>query len=436
MYDVPRPDAIERACLVGFELPGSLVDGVNVSLNELRALTLTSGAEPAVELICRHAALHPAYCIGSGKADELAALCHANDVSLVIFDHDLAPVQARNLERVTDAKILDRTGLILQIFAQRARSREGKLQIELAQLQYLLPRLTRMWGHLSRQYGGLGTRGPGEMQLEVDRRRVQTRIQRLHSLIADVRKQRATQRKRRRLSDTPVIALVGYTNAGKSTLLRTLTHADVLIEDKLFATLDPTSRLYRTPAGEKFVFTDTVGFIRNLPHGLVEAFKATLEEVHEADALIHVADASIPDLAEQIAAVHVVLRELDADAKPQLLTLNKTDKLSHRRKKELQTAYPNAAFISAEYGYGFADMFTRLRPVLPIHRLRTKLRLPPHRSLLLSKLYKLGKVLSALYLEDGIVVEAYVPDSLVEETKRFRVKANGQPAGNGEGQAD
>ena len=426
MHDVPRPDAVEQACLVGFDLPGHVVDGANVRLEELRALTRTSGAEPAVELVCTRAAIHPATFIGKGKAEELAALCHSNDINLVIFDHDLAPAQARSLERITDAKILDRTGLILQIFAQRAHSREGQLQVELAQLQYLLPRLTRMWTHLSRQYGGLGTRGPGEMQLEVDRRRVQVRIQRLLALLETVRKQRATQRKRRKQSDTPVISIVGYTNAGKSTLLHALTGADILIEDKLFATLDPTSRQYRLPGGETFVFTDTVGFIRDLPHSLVEAFSATLEEVHEADALLHIADAAAPDLAEQIDAVHKVLRELDADAKPQLLALNKVDTLSHRRRKELHAAYPDAAFISAQYHYGFTDMFARLQAILPVHWRRARLRLPPHRSDLLSKLYKHGRVFHTDYLDDAILVDAYVPELLVEETKRFRVKPAAQ----------
>jgi GTP-binding protein HflX len=422
MYEIEPPEAVEHACLVGFEDLTPSHNGRNISVDELRALVMTAGVIPVAELVCKGRGLNPATCIGRGKAHELATLCKVHDVHLVAVDRELSPAQARNLERITDAKIVDRTGVILEIFAQRARSREGKLQVELAQLEYLLPRLTRMWTHLSRQYGGMGTRGPGETQLEVDRRTVQQRIRRLHTLLEDVRRQRATQRKQRQQSLTPVIAIAGYTNAGKSTLLRTLTKADVLIEDKLFATLDPTTRLHRTRSGERFLFVDTVGFIRNLPHRLVESFKATLEEVHEADAILHIADASAPDLDEQIESVHAVLRELDADTRPQMLALNKIDKLSHRARKEREAQYPDAALISAQYGYGFSDLFDKLRATLPPTSRQTRLRLPPHKSELLSRLYEQGHVLSADYREDAIMVEALVPEAMVAETQRYRVK--------------
>ena len=424
MYEVEPVDSVERACLVGFEDTTPVHNGRNVSLEELRALVTTAGAIPVAELVCKPEPLNPASCIGRGKAHELATLCKTEDVHLVVIDGDLSPAQARNLERITDAKIVDRTGVILEIFAQRARSREGKLQVELAQLEYLLPRLTRMWTHLSRQYGGMGTRGPGETQLEVDRRTVQRRIRRLHDLLEQVRKQRATQRKQRQQSLTPVIAIVGYTNAGKSTLLHTLTQAEVLIEDKLFATLDPTTRLYRMSSGERYLLVDTVGFIRNLPHRLVEAFKATLEEVHEADVILHIADAAVADLDEQIESVHRVLKELDADDKPQLLALNKIDRLSHRARKLREANHPGAALISAQYGYGFADLFTKLKAVVPVQRSLTRLRLPPHKSELLSRIYEQGYVLSADYREDAILVEALVPESLKAETRRYRVKSD------------
>lgn len=422
MYEVPRADAPERGCLVGFATPDNMVGSRNVSLEELRALAATARVEVVAELICTRTSINPAYFIGTGKAHELAALCHQHDLHLVIFDHDLSPVQTRNLEELTGAKIIDRTSLILHIFAQRARTREGKLQVELAQLQYLLPRLTRMWTHLSRQYGGVGTRGPGEQQLEVDRRRVQTRIRNVRQQLALVQRQRAEQRKRRQHADLPVVALVGYTNAGKSTLLHALTRADVLIEDKLFATLDPTARLYRLPSGERFIFVDTVGFIRNLPHGLVEAFKATLEEVCHADVLLHVADASVPDLPAQLQAVHHVLRELDTDDKPQLLVLNKIDLLSHRARKELQQRYPDAVCISAQYRYGLTDMFARLRALVPGPRQLVHLRLPPHKSLVLSRLYAHGKILNVVYQDDGVLVDAYVPDAMLDDVRRYRIK--------------
>jgi GTP-binding protein HflX len=412
----------EQACLVGFDIVANMVDGVNISLAELEALTTTAGVIPAVTVMSKRRGVNPKFFIGSGKVNEIKQACKDCGLHLVIFDHDLTPAQTRNLEQELNQKIVDRTGLILEIFAQHAMSREGKLQVELAQLEYLLPRLTRLWTHLSRQYGGLGTRGPGEKQLEVDRRRVQTRISRLHALLETVRKQRATQRKRRNSADVPVIAIVGYTNAGKSTLLQSLTKADVLIEDKLFATLDPTTRLYTLPNQEKFVFIDTVGFIRNLPHTLVEAFKATLEETQEADVLVHITDASASDLYAQIDAVHDVLQELNADSKPQLLVLNKTDTLSHRRKKELQAMYPHAAYISAKYKYGFSDMFEKLRPILPGIQRHTTLRLPPHKSALLSKLHKQAKVLSTEYLEDAILVEAVIPENLKHTFHRYRVK--------------
>src|SRR5207253_7229771 len=272
---------------------------------------------------------HAATFIGKGKADEFAATCRTLDVDTVIFDDELSPAQSRNLEKVFNCKVLDRTALILDIFAQRARTREGKLQIELAQLQHLLPRLTRFWGHLSRQKGGIGMRGgEGETQLETDRRRVQDRIARITRDLEVVRRQRSTQRNARQRNLWPLASIVGYTNAGKSTLLNTLTGTQVLAEDKLFATLDPTTRRLRLPTNQSVLLTDTVGFIRKLPHGLVEAFKATLEEVVRADLLLHVVDVSHEQAEEQIQAVDTVLREIGAEGKPTLMVFNKIDRLN------------------------------------------------------------------------------------------------------------
>ena len=422
MIEIPPLPATakEPACLVGFDLPANVVDGRNVSLEELKALADTADIEPAGMFVCKRFGADPATFIGSGKVAEITAFCHAREIHLVLFDHDLSPVQCRNLEEAFQGKVIDRTALILEIFARRARTREGQLQVECAQLEYLLPRLTNLWSHLSRQYGGAGTRGPGEKQLEVDRRRVQSRLRHLHDLLEEIRCQRATQRKRRQRSDIPVVAIVGYTNSGKSTLMHTLTKADVLVENKLFATLDPTTRTHHLPSGECYLFSDTVGFIRNLPHALVEAFKATLEEVHQADVLLHIADASAADVDSQLAAVHAVLGELDAAQKPQVLALNKVDLLSHQAKKAIQERFPDAALISAQYKYGFADLFARLRAATPLKRLRTRLRLPPHKSYLLSQLYAQGKVLSVDYQQEVIVVDAFVPEALQQETRRYR----------------
>ncbi len=293
------------------------------------------------------------YYIGKGKAELIKESFQDQQVTSVIFDNELSPAQGRNLENLFSRKVLDRTQLILDIFAQRARSREGRLQIELAQLQYLLPRLTRMWTHLSRQTGGIGIRGPGETQLEVDRRRVQERIARLERELEGVRKVRGVQREGRRRHQWPVGAVVGYTNAGKSTLLNLLTGADVVAENRLFATLDPTTRSFTLPNKQRMLLTDTVGFLRNLPHTLIESFKATLEEVNEADLLIHVVDISHPRIDEHITAVNEVLKELDAFGKQTLLVFNKVDAAPNiDLVNSYRERFPGSVAISARTGEG------------------------------------------------------------------------------------
>jgi GTP-binding protein HflX len=287
--------------------------------------------------------------IGTGKAAELALRCKEEKVDTVIFDDELTGAQARNLEKIFECKILDRTALILDIFAQRARTREGKLQVELAQLEHLLPRLTRYWGHLSRQSGGIGMRGgEGESQLEADRRKVQERIDKLREELATVVRQRATQRAGRKRNEWPLASIVGYTNAGKSTLLNKLTGSSVLAEDVLFATLDPTTRRLRLPTNQNVLLSDTVGFIRKLPHDLVESFKATLEEVVEADLLLHVVDISHPKADEQIAAVNAVLLELGVQEKPTLMVFNKIDRFQMNGEfTRYRERFPHAVAISA-----------------------------------------------------------------------------------------
>src|SRR5689334_24348464 len=339
-------------------------------MEELSELAITAGGNVIGDGLQKMAAPCATTFIGKGKANEFAQHCRREEVDTVIFDDELSPAQSRNLEKVFNCKVLDRTSLILDIFAQRARTREGKLQIELAQLQHLLPRLTRFWGHLSRQKGGIGMRGgEGETQLETDRRRVQDRIARIERELDVVRRQRSTQRNARQRNHWALASIVGYTNAGKSTLLNTLTGADVLAENKLFATLDPTTRRLRLPTNQNVLLTDTVGFIRKLPHGLVEAFKATLEEVVQADMLLHVVDTSHPQADEQIQSVNTVLTEIGAEGKPTLMVFNKTDRLNgnHSVLTRFRERYPHAVAISATTGEGvpelLAQLGSELRPI-------------------------------------------------------------------------
>ncbi|MEI7809121.1 MAG: GTPase HflX, partial [Verrucomicrobiota bacterium] len=309
-----------RVFLIGAELKSRAAADIRESLAELAELATTAGAAILGEAVQKMDSPAPATFIGKGKAEELGVFCKENEVDTVIFDDELTPAQTRNLEKIFGCKIMDRTALILEIFGQRARTREGKLQIEHAQLKYLLPRLTRYWSHLSRQRGSTGSiGGEGESQLESDRRKISERIDRIERDLDSVRRQRETQRAGRQRSNWPLASIVGYTNAGKSTLLNQLTGAAVLAEDKLFATLDPTTRRLRLPTNQNVLLTDTVGFIKKLPHGLVEAFKATLEEVVQADLLLHVVDISHPQAEEQIEAVNLVLAEIGAGAKPTLM---------------------------------------------------------------------------------------------------------------------
>src|SRR3982750_1185568 len=330
MIEIRPKNTPERALLIGLEKAGVSKWDLADSLDELRELASSAGAQVVDTVTQKLPKPTAPYYIGKGKAELIKESFQDQEVTSVIFDNELSPAQGRNLENLLARKVIDRTQLILDIFAQRARSREGRLQIELAQLQYLLPRLTRMWTHLSRQTGGIGTRGPGETQLEVDRRRVQKRIARLERELEGVRRVRSVQRQGRKRHQWPVAAVVGYTNAGTSTLLNLLTGAAVVAENKLFATLDPTTRSLTLPNRQRVLLTDTVGFLRKLPHTLIESFKATLEEVVEADLLIHVVDLSHPRLDEHMAAVDAVIKEIGAYGKQTLIIFNKIDMLPAR----------------------------------------------------------------------------------------------------------
>lgn len=413
MIEVSKSSQVERTVLVALETPETGRDKVEESLAELAELVKGAGGRVFDRVVQRLDGPTAPFYIGKGKAEELARMASMNHVQAVIFDDELTPAQARNLERVLARKVLDRTQLILDIFARRARTREGKLQIELAQLQYLLPRLTRMWTHLSRQSGGIGTRGPGETQLEVDRRRVQERVARLERELAEVRKHRSIQREGRRRNHWPVCALVGYTNAGKSTLLNRLTRADVYAADQLFATLDPTVRSFVLPNQQQVLLSDTVGFLQKLPHHLVESFRATLEEVQEADILIHVVDASSPHYPQQIEAVQDVLRQLGADGKQTLMVYNKIDRLerSGNVQREAESA-PHAVLISAVTGEGMDRLEEELQVMLREWRMEVKLRLPQVESALLAQIYRTGRVLAVTYEGDDTLVTAHVPPQL------------------------
>jgi GTP-binding protein HflX len=366
-HAIVNPPRAERAVLVGRRDIKS-ERGAD-SLEELERLTDTAGARVLGQLIQRRGRIHPATFIGKGKLDELKTQVEAGDADMVIFDDDLSPAQVRNLEKALACKVVDRSELILDIFARRARTREARLQVELAQLEYTLPRLTGLWKHLERQAGGIGTRGPGETQLETDRRIVRERIARLKKELQAVERERETQRRRRRRQFRA--AIVGYTNAGKSTLFNTLTRAQVLVEDRLFATLDATTRQMVSPARQVALVTDTVGFIRKLPHHLVASFHSTLVEAIEADLLLHVVDAADPQFRRQIAAVDEVLETILEVPRPTLLVFNKTDLIGDPTVIEgLRVEFPGSFSVSARTGEGIDSLRSHLWAQAGDHSLR------------------------------------------------------------------
>jgi GTP-binding protein HflX len=423
MIEIKPKKQAERALLIGLERDGVSKWDLRDSMEELRELASSAGAEVVDTVTQKLPKPTAPFYIGKGKAEAIKESVQSRGVTSVIFNDELSPAQGRNLENLLSRKVLDRTQLILDIFAQRARSREGRLQIELAQLQYLLPRLTRMWHHLSRQTGGIGTRGPGETQLEVDRRRVQDRIARLERELEGVRKVRNVQRQGRKRHQWPVAAVVGYTNAGKSTLLNLMTGADVLAVDKLFATLDPTTRSFTLPNKQRVLLTDTVGFLRNLPHTLIESFKATLEEVSEADLLIHVVDLSQPRVDEQMAAVDSVIKELNAFGKQTLIVFNKIDLLEN---PDLASTYcrrfPGSVAISAKMGQGIDQFVDALQSALSAWRLRSHFRIPLSESNLIAELHRVGHVLELRYDNEYAVITAHVPSHLEQKLTGFTAR--------------
>jgi GTP-binding protein HflX len=420
LYNAEEP--VESVLVVGVQRGRTPAWEVTDSLDELALLCGTAGAEVRSRIVCRLGRIHPATYIGAGKAEELAEIVKTQGLTTVVFDDDLGPAQGRNLEKIMGTKVIDRTQVILDIFAQRARSHEGRMQIELAQLEYLLPRLRRMWTHLERQKGGIGMHGPGEKQLELDRRRIVERIDRFKDDLNKVRGHRAEQRRGRRRHGWALVSLVGYTNAGKSTLLNQLTGAEVMADDLLFATLDPTTRQLRLTQNQQVLLTDTVGFIRKLPHGLVDAFKATLEEVVEADLLLHVVDVSHPLVEQQIQAVQQVLMELGAHEKPLVYVLNKTDLpeaagMSQVLKERLQPS----VVVSALKGTGMEGLRDLLADQLRHRNLRMKLRIPHAEGRLLASLRNAGTLFSVVYEDDHTVLDVAVPPRLAGACEPYRI---------------
>jgi GTP-binding protein HflX len=403
----------QRALLVGTGFGVRTADEAEASLDELARLADTAGAEPIAIELQRRDTPDPALYVGRGKAEELRALAEALDVDVVIFDDELTPAQQRNLEQLFGRDVVDRVALILDIFAQHAASQEGMVQVELAQLRYRLPRLRGRGVTLSQQGGGIGTRGPGETQLEVDRRRIQRRITKLERDLVGLGRTRETQRKARHRRALPTIALVGYTNAGKSTLLNRLTDASVLVEDRLFSTLDPATRRLRLPGGETVLLSDTVGFVRRLPHQLVESFRSTLEEVGRADLVAHLVDASDPDVEGRLAAVREVLGEIDAGALPEQIVFTKADALPDDVREDLARAYPEAVFVSARSGDGVPALLDRLADRLRALAQIVELHIPYERGDVLPALHREGDVLVTVHEDAGMRVRARLPDSVV-----------------------
>jgi GTPase len=408
------PRVREKAVLVG------VGHGIAESdLDELAALADSAGADPVGRVIQTRSDPDPATFVGKGKLEEIHRAVHSSGAEVVILDDELSPGQLRNLEDRLGTKVIDRTALILDIFALHARSREGKAQVELAQLNYLLPRL-RGWGEaMSRLGGGIGTRGPGETKLEVDRQHIRRRISKLRKDIKQLARTRDVKRSGRERSGVPQIAIAGYTNAGKSTLMRALTHADVLVANQLFATLDPTTRRIELPNGRAATVSDTVGFVGKLPHDLVEAFRSTLEEVARADLVLHVADASSPGVDQQVRAVRSVLGEIGAGGIPEVLALNKADLVGAGDLDAVLARFPDAVAISALSGEGTQPLLERIERDLPRPPVELRALIPYAREDLVARLHRDADVLETEHTDDGTIVHARVGDRDAAELEPF-----------------
>jgi len=405
---------LEKVVLVGVWTEGTLLDAEN-SLKELRALAETAGSQVMDGLIQRRDRPDPSTFIGSGKVVELRQAVVSSGADTVVCDGELSPAQLRSLESKVKVKVIDRTALILDIFAQHAKSREGKAQVELAQMTYLLPRL-RGWGDsLSRQAGGIGGRGPGETKIETDRRRINDKMAKIRKEIKEMKVARDTKRQERTRFNIPSVAIAGYTNAGKSSLMNRLTNAGVLVENALFATLDPTTRQTKTPDGRIYTLSDTVGFVRHLPHQLVEAFKSTLEEVAAADLIVHVIDGSHPDPMEQIRAVRKVIVEVGGGDIPEIIAINKADIAAPEVMMQILRAEPNSFAFSARTGFGIDTLLKAIETNLPRPRVEVRTTIPFNRGDLVSAIHDRGEIMSEEYSEHGTTIHAMVDGALAEK---------------------
>ncbi len=429
MFEItPRDKVVERALLVGAYVEAADRGDADDLLDELGELVRTLGLPIVGRQLVHMREPHARFLIGSGKAQEICDRLKEERCDVIVFDNELTPAQQRNWEKLSGVTVIDRAEIILDIFGMRARTREARIQVDLARMEYSMPRLTRAWGHLGKQGGGIGAKGEGESQLEQDRRKIRGQMDRLRGELEDVRRSRATQRKDRKRAPVPNAAIVGYTNVGKSSLLRRLTGADVLVENKLFATLDTTTRKIALPNRQPLLLTDTVGFIRKLPPQLVESFNATLEEAAFADFLIHVLDASHPRVLEFHNTTMRVLEDLGADTKKTLVVFNKIDRLEDPViRGTLRRHFPAAVFISVRTGDGFLELVERIAEFVSDGTSRVDLRLPLDRADLLARLHREGAVHHVDYEESGILVRATVANRLRPALEPFAVPENEAP---------
>lgn len=411
----------EKAIIVVVQTKNTNPQEISQEVDELSFLTYSAGVEVVGQVIQKREKIDPAYYIGRGKAKYIKQLKDELNANVIIFDDDLSPRQQANLEKEIETKVIDRTQLILDIFAQRAKTSEAKYQVELAQLSYLLPRLKGMGILLSRLGGGIGTRGPGETKLETDRRHIRDRISTLKKIIKDIKKHRDLHREKR-AQKFKLCCLVGYTNAGKSTLLNTLCGANVYAEDKLFATLSPTTRALQLPGGEKVLLTDTVGFIKKIPHHLIASFRATLEEATESDLLLNVIDASSPNISSQISVVYSILEELKIQDKLQISVLNKIDKVEDKIFiRHLSSSLPNCVLVSAKTGEGIDNLLNKIEEILFGKSVQIKCIIPKDKEKLLSFIYENSKVISSVYKDNQVIIVAKIGEKLLNSLKPYIV---------------
>ncbi len=423
MGTVIRDDRPERGILVGVEISqGKIIDGMSESersIEELEELAKTAGVEVIGKMLQKKQSFDPATYIGRGKLDELKEMCSSVEANLVIFDNELTGAQMRNIENKLEVKVVDRTMLILDIFAQRAQSSEGKLQVELAQLKYRLPRLIGLGTELSRLGGGIGTRGPGEAKLEMDRRHIRRRIKYLEDELKEVNKRRGIIRSGRRRNDLPIITLVGYTNAGKSSLMNCLCDSEVFVEDKLFATLDPTTRKMVLDEEQTILLVDTVGFVRKLPHELIKAFKSTLEEAVYADVLLHVVDASSEEYEEHIEVAERLLEGLGVFGKPMITVLNKIDLLPPGMRATLKGARKNVVEVSAKTGEGISKLTEKVLSIIKTSEVDMDLLIPFDKGNIVSFVHENASILNEEYVPEGVIIKARIPKNKVASLSEY-----------------